>query len=166
MLRPGSVVVNVVLRPMTETDREIVADLFERLSDESRTSRFLQPMPRVPSRFVDQLAAVGDDHLAWVAVEDGVAVAVAECHRLHDVPSTCEVAVTVSDEWQRRGIGRRLVRRLARSVAEHGFTEMAFTMDPGNRASAGLARSLGAPLEFHDGMLTGVAPMRAPGPAG
>jgi GNAT superfamily N-acetyltransferase len=155
-----------MLRPMSESDRDLVVDLFERLSDESRTSRFLQPMPRVPGRVVDQLASVGDDDLAWVAVEDGVAVGVAECHRLHDDPSTCEVAVTVSDEWQRHGIGRRLVRKLARSVAEHGFTEMVFTMDPGNQASAGLARSLGAPLELHDGMLIGGAPLHAPRPAG
>lgn len=148
---------------MTEADRDLVAELFERLSDESRTSRFLQPTPRVPGWLVDRLTAVdGEDHLAWLAVENGVAVAVAECYRLRDDPSACEVAVTVSDEWQRHGLGRQLLRELARSVAERGITGMAFTVDPTNRASAGLARSFGAGLELREGMLTGIAPLRVP----
>jgi len=152
-----------MLRPMTPEDRDLVAAFYEGLSPESRTSRFLSPLPRVPGWLVDRLTAVdGDDHYAWLAVENGEAVGIAECHRLRGDPSACEVAITVADDWQHHGLGRRLVRELAREVAGHGIEGLAFTIEPTNHASAALARSLGAVLELEEGMLTGVAPLRVP----
>src|SRR5690348_11431542 len=103
----------VCMRPIDRTDRDGIADLFARLSPESRSRRFLGPKPRLTSRELTELTRI--DHVRHEAIaavdDDGAIIGVARFVRHTDRPDAADVAVAVADDWQGAGIGTALVRR-------------------------------------------------------
>ncbi|MSP48462.1 MAG: GNAT family N-acetyltransferase [Alphaproteobacteria bacterium] len=112
-LRDGS---RLRLHAIGPEDRACIAAGFRRLSAASRYSRFLRPMPRLDAATLDYLTAIdGARHLALGAsAGTGERVGIARCIRLAEDPDTTEIAVTVMDDWQRRGVARVLATELAR----------------------------------------------------
>ena len=80
--------------------------------------------------------ALDGDEIVAVARYDGRAGASPEASR------QAEIAITVEDAWQHRGVGRRLARRLAALAADRGYDTFVATMLPDNRAALGLVRKL------------------------
>jgi GNAT superfamily N-acetyltransferase len=68
-----------------------------------------------------------------------------------------DFAILVLDSWQRRGVGRALVRSLLPRAAEAGIRTLHADIDPGNTAARGLlAAVLGQErltARFVDGLL-------------
>ena len=62
--------------------------------------------------------------------------------RDEDAPEA-EIAFEVVDEWQGRGIGRRLVAELARLAREQGILRLRADVDRSNGPALALVRSLG-----------------------
>ncbi len=117
-LRDGA---SISLRAVGPEDRACIARGFERLSAASRLSRFLMPMQRLDGPMLDYLTAIdGSRHLAVAACTDPASsgdvepVGLARCVRLDGEPDVAEIAVTVMDPWQRRGVAPVLVSQLAR----------------------------------------------------
>ena len=79
---------------------------------------------------------------------------VARAVRLALEPDVYEVAVTMVDAWQRRGLGRRLVERVLEAVAERGGRGVRFCVLPSNHAMLALLRALapGAGATDEDGL--------------
>jgi GNAT superfamily N-acetyltransferase len=128
------------LRPLDGDDGERLCRLYHRLSPESVYRRFLSPMP-LPRR--DVLARLLDvDHRereAIAALEGDEIVAVARyVRRAGDV---AEIALVVADDWQRRGLGRLLMRRLARLARRRGIRVFTGTIAGENRPAAQMVRS-------------------------
>jgi GNAT superfamily N-acetyltransferase len=112
-LRDGT---TLYFHAITPDDRACIAQGFEQLSAASRHSRFLRPMARLDAATLDYLSAVdGTRHLA-VGASSGSdeRVGLARCVRLAEEPDTAEIAVTILDDWQRRGVAPVLVTELAR----------------------------------------------------
>ena len=114
---------------MVPADRRWLAAAVERLSPTSRYSRFLSPMRTLDesmlARLVDSVDGV--DHVAVVATLDpgGPAearAAVGRYVRWPEEPTTAEMAITVTDVVQGRGIGRLVAADLARRAGEGGIT--------------------------------------------
>src|SRR5689334_6768995 len=99
------------LRPLMADDGERLCRLYHRLSPESVYRRFLSPMP-APRR--DVLARLLDvdhrDREAIAALEGDEIVAVARYIRPPG-GDVAEISLVVADDWQRRGLGRLLMRR-------------------------------------------------------
>ncbi len=117
-LRDGA---RIVLRPIRASDRDLLVAGFERLSAKSRYQRFLAPMDELPEPMVEYLTEVDHhDHEAVVAVDpvSGRGIGVARFVRLEDRPQVAEAAVTVSDDWQGRGVGTLLLAALAARARE------------------------------------------------
>lgn len=112
-LRDGA---SIWLRAVGPEDRACIARGFERLSAASRLSRFLMPMQRLDGPMLDYLTAIdGSRHLAVAACTAEIEpVGLARCVRLDGEPDVAEIAVTVMDPWQRRGVAPVLVSQLAR----------------------------------------------------
>jgi ribosomal protein S18 acetylase RimI-like enzyme len=147
----------VRLRPLRRDERELVARFFAGLSAESRRRRFLQPMPRLPEALLRRLVDVdGRRHVAVVATTvDGECAGIASWIALADEPGAAEVAVTVTDCYQGRGIGRLLVDALRLAAVRAGLTTLVYVVDPTNRPALRLLRSLDGELAFRDGLVQG-----------
>jgi GNAT superfamily N-acetyltransferase len=150
----------VRLRPLGRGERELVAGFFAGLSEESRRRRFLQPMPRLSEAMLRHLVDVdGRRHAAVVAEVGGECAGIARWIALPDEPGAAEVAVTVTDRFQGRGIGRLLLDALGPGAARAGLSTFVYLADPTNRAVLHLLRSLGVPLSLSDGLVRGCQPV-------
>jgi GNAT superfamily N-acetyltransferase len=74
---------------------------------------------------------------------------------LADQPGAAEVAVTVTDRYQGRGIGRLLVDALRPAAVRAGLTTLVYLVEPTNRPALRLLRSLDVELTFRDGLVQG-----------
>ena len=136
----------VVIRPISRADRERLRDGFEHLSDESRHRRFLVGVAALTD---DELTYLSDvdhrDHEALVAIDprtdDGIGVA--RYVRSAADPEQAEIAVTVADAWQDRGVGTALSRELARSAGRVGIRRFEAVMLQDNRPMLSLLEDIG-----------------------
>ena len=60
---------------------------------------------------------------------------------------SCEFAVIVADEWQRKGIGSHLMKALMDAARQRGFRTMDGEILTGNNNMLGLVKSLGFQLQ-------------------
>jgi GNAT superfamily N-acetyltransferase len=134
--------IRLTIRPITIGDAERLARLFTRLSPASVHFRFFSPVSRPPRAALLRLADVDHGRRdALVALDGDEIVAVA---RYDGRPGSnqAEIALTVEDAWQHRGLGQRLAVRLAGLATRRGYDTFVATMLPDNRAALGLVHKL------------------------
>jgi GNAT superfamily N-acetyltransferase len=127
-LRDGS---RVRIRQGHRADRQLLLRGFERLSPESRYRRFLVPVAELSDDMVRYLTEIDHhDHEAMIAVDEetGEGIGVARYVRNRDRPTVAELAVTVIDDWQGRGVGTLLVEVLSGRAREEGITAFSALM--------------------------------------
>jgi len=108
------------LRPIRPDDGPELLKLYDKLSDTSLYHRFFV-VPQKDASKADYLAHVDyDNQFAVVAQQGSDLVAVARYHRDLARPDHAEVAFTVADALQGKGIGTLLFRRLAAIARQHG----------------------------------------------
>lgn len=115
----------VQIRPIRPADDVLLSNGFARLGVQSRRTRFLGAKNVLTAAELQYLTDVDHhDHEALVALDriDRSGIGVARFIRDRDDAHLAEVAVTVIDEWQLRGIGTRLVTRLRRRALAEGVT--------------------------------------------
>jgi GNAT superfamily N-acetyltransferase len=145
VLRDGS---RVLISPLTPADAPLVADAFGRLSEESRRLRFLGPKPTLSAAELRYLTEVdGHRHEALGAIDPstGQGIGIGRFIRNPDRPRSAEVAIAVADEWQRRGLGRLLLERLADRARQEGITSFTALVSHDNRNMQGLLHRIAAP---------------------
>jgi GNAT superfamily N-acetyltransferase len=143
-LRDGS---EVSIRELTPQDAPALAEAFERLSTESRDLRFLGAKPRLSTHDLEYLTNIdGHVHEALGALDaaTGRGVGVARFVRLDPQAPVAEVAVTVIDSWQRRGLATLLLERLSERARAEGIERYTALVSGDNRAVVGLLDSIGA----------------------
>jgi RimJ/RimL family protein N-acetyltransferase len=142
-----------LLRRLQPSDRPLVETLLERLSERSRTLRFAAPMPRIPERVIRHLCAVdGSNHVAVGAFANGELVGMGRFVRLQPGSTTAEVALTVVDDWQGRGLGRELLDAVALAALEVGVEQLTFTVSGDNHPAQKLLGRAGVRLRFSAGL--------------
>ena len=142
-LRDGA---KVKLRPIAPEDKPLLAASFERLSEESRYRRFFTPKSELSAAELDYLVDVDhSDHEAIIAIEpsSGEVLGVARYVRSKADAEVAEVAVTVADDWQGRGLGRALADRLTYRARREGVRRFSALVQSDNRSSLGLAADFG-----------------------
>jgi GNAT superfamily N-acetyltransferase len=111
----------LTVRQLRDDDVDRLRRLHGRLSPTSLRRRFLAACPRPSERTLERLVDLDHrDREALVAMAGDEIVAVARYHRRPD-ETDAEVAVIVADDWQRRGIARALLGRLAERAREVGI---------------------------------------------
>jgi RimJ/RimL family protein N-acetyltransferase len=141
----------VQVRPIRPSDADELRRSYERLSPRSRYLRFLSPAPQLTDEVVRYLTEVdGVDHFALVALrvshdlKTETGLGVARFFRLPDTPEVAEVAVTVVDEMQGKGLGRLLTRLVAEAARERGIRAFRAEVAVENDAMRGLLAAAGA----------------------
>jgi RimJ/RimL family protein N-acetyltransferase len=105
----------VLIRPIRPTDAAGLRDGFGRLGLRSRRLRFLGSKPSLSDTEVAYFTEVDHElHEALVAVDTvgDTGIGVARFIRDPLVPEVADVAITVVDDWQGRGVGSELLRQL------------------------------------------------------
>lgn len=131
---------------MRSSDSALLTDGFARLSEESRRSRFLSGKPTLSEAEVRRFTDVDHHHheaIGALSLLDGRGVGIARYIRRADHPEAADVAVTVVDDWQGRGLGTALLRRLSERAGQEGIERFTALASADNEAVLGLMRSLG-----------------------
>jgi GNAT superfamily N-acetyltransferase len=150
-LRDGA---EVLVRRVRPEDRELFVEAFKRMSPESTYSRFLGHKKKLTERELDFFTRLDhSEHEAIGAIDvaTGEGIGVARMHRSEDDPEAAEAAVTVVDDWQRRGLGRLLLDRLSARARELGVRRFEASLLTTNRAMLSLFGRLGCMRSQHEG---------------
>jgi RimJ/RimL family protein N-acetyltransferase len=141
------------VRHVHPADKALIAEAWSHLSPESQYKRFLSPKPRLTVRDLRYLTEIdGHDHVALIAVrldDPARMVAVARYVRLAEDPELAEVAVTVADSMQGKGIGTKLGMLLADEARGRGIRRFSASVLTDNRRALRLMEAMGARLESH-----------------
>ena len=143
VLRDGS---RVRLRQGHSSDKELLRRGFERLSLESRYRRFLAATPELREGTVRYLTEIDHhDHEAIAALDEktGEGIGVARYVRDPERSDVAEVAVTVIDDWQGKGVGTLLLKVLSARAREEGITTFTALMLASNHEMMDLLEALG-----------------------
>ena len=139
-LRSGRSVTVFLVRP---DDQARLQDAMRHLSDESRYMRFMGFTRELSPQLLDQAThPVPGRELQLVALT-GEETIVAGARYAADASGDCEFAVTVTDEWHRLGLARRLLDALIRSAQRQGFKRMTGYVLATNTGMLALARRMG-----------------------
>jgi RimJ/RimL family protein N-acetyltransferase len=144
VLRDGS---TVLIRQVQAADAPLLADGFARLSPESRATRCLGAKKELSPAELRYLTEVDhQDHEALGALghPEGQGVGIARYIRHPNDPQAAEIAVTVVDDWQGRGLGTELIRQLSRHAWHEGIRRFTAMATADNVAAVRLLRTLGA----------------------
>jgi RimJ/RimL family protein N-acetyltransferase len=114
----------VCLRPTRTSDTRAMQDLFYRLSEEDRRTRFLQKLSSLTDSAAQHLCSVDyEEEMAFAAVVGPSAqerIVGASCYYLNPATGLAEVAYMVDPDWQGHGLGGILHARLVEYAREHG----------------------------------------------
>ncbi len=152
----------VHIRPILPSDADAYLAFFERLSAETRYYRFFGPKPSLSPAEVARFTTVDfRDRMALVAWAGDDMVAVARYDRLPD--GDAEVAFTIDDAQQGRGLGTLMLEYLAASGRENGVERFVAETLPGNARMLSVFRDAGyqAVDHFADGVVQVEFPIAA-----
>lgn len=146
----------LILRPIRPSDREQLAAGFDRLSPQSRSMRFFSALSTLNDRQLQYFTDIDYvDHFAWVAGvrapdDSEYGVGVARYIRTSPGATEAEAAVTVIDDYHRRGIGSILLEALAAVALTNGITTFLLHVRSDNRPMASTMSDLGARSAFSE----------------
>jgi RimJ/RimL family protein N-acetyltransferase len=133
----------LVIRPIAPADRDGLAAAYARMSDESLYRRFMSPKRGLTERELNYFTLIDHEtHEALVAIEPSSGAIVGEA-RYAGTVEEAEVAFAVVDDWQGRGLGRELGRRIVIEAREAGIERLTAITLATNDAVHRLLLSLG-----------------------
>lgn len=121
VLRDGS---QVLIRQVQPADASLLADGFRRLSAQSRWMRFLgakRDLSLAELRYLTQIDHHNHEAIGAVNRADGRGAGVARFIRDAADPQAADLAITVVDAWQGRGLGTELLARLSERARQEGI---------------------------------------------
>jgi GNAT superfamily N-acetyltransferase len=150
-LRDGSV---AEVRPLAPEDRPLLVEGLSRMSEQSRFARFgsgISNLSEAELRYLTEVDQVS--HVAWGAIIDGEPAGVGRY--ILGADTVAEIAITVVDQFQRRGLGTVLFEALVASARASGIEEFRFSIEPWNRSVPRMLPGVDFEIDEVDGMLTG-----------
>ena len=137
----------VTIRPIRMTDTEMESSFIRRLSPQTRRYRFLGGVKELSATELSRLCDVDGRHsMAFVATtrdagrETEIGVSRYAPNSSADVR---EIAVTVADDWQGRGLGTMLMKQLIKSARDNGVKHLYSVDFADDAAMRALADDLG-----------------------
>jgi GNAT superfamily N-acetyltransferase len=144
------------IRPIRDEDTAEFQHAFRRLSETSRYYRFFSPMRELPTALAHYLTHVdGVDHVALVAIDrtPGHFEGIADARFVRDLkrPDAAELAITVVDAAQGRGVAGRLLEELALYAHARGVRVFTMAVLSGNHRARRMIAHLGATARGSEG---------------
>jgi len=152
-LRGGGV---YTIRPIHPDDAQMLQDLVQGLSAESRYFRFVSSMPELPAPMLSRLTLIDyDREMALVAIhrsrQDGPDGETVETERIVGVSryitnpdkASCEFSLLVADDFNGKGLGSRLMLSIMEEARDKGLTEIEGLVLANNPGMLKLMKGLG-----------------------
>jgi N-acetylglutamate synthase-like GNAT family acetyltransferase len=133
----------VTVRRADTGDLGAALEMHRRCSERTLRQRYHGPVGEA-DRYLRHLLSPRFGRTLAARTASGKLVALG--HLLWDGDET-EVALIVEDDWQHRGIGTELLRRLARLAREAGSSDVYAVTQASNTAMVAAMRKLGTPLD-------------------
>jgi GNAT superfamily N-acetyltransferase len=150
-LRDGSI---AEIRPIGPADQGLLIEGLQHLSPQSKFARFGSGISGLSASELRYLTDVNQvSHVAWGATIDDEPAGVGRY--IVDSAAEAEIAITVVDRFQRRGLGRALFDALAASARASGIESFHFAIEPWNRTVLRMLPGIEVGQDESDGMLTG-----------
>jgi acyl-CoA hydrolase/L-amino acid N-acyltransferase YncA len=135
----------VLLRPAGSHDGEGVRDLFHRLSDRDRYTRFFRKVKGMSNRDVQRLCNLNfENEVAFVAAigpRENAQIVAHACYFTDPSTNLAETAFMVHPDWQGCGLGGALQARLATHAKQRGVRGFVAEIMAGNDNMIRLARA-------------------------
>ncbi|HMV19357.1 MAG TPA: GNAT family N-acetyltransferase, partial [Rhodocyclaceae bacterium] len=137
----------ITIRPIKPEDAELEVDFVRKLSPETKFLRFMNTMRELPPAMVARLTQIDyDREMAFVAtIEENdaeVEIGVAR-YAVNPDGESCEFAIVVAEDWQHRGLARRLMGVLIETARNRGLHSMAGIFLSNNDRMLKFVQSLG-----------------------
>lgn len=137
------------IRPIAPKDKERIAEAWQYLSPGTRYMRFLHAKTKLTPRELAYLTEIDYvSHFAWGAelVDDPghLGIGIARYIRDTNDPTVAEAAITVIDEYQRKGLGRILLQALTEAAQQNGIERFRAEVAASNEQVITSLRRLGA----------------------
>jgi GNAT superfamily N-acetyltransferase len=148
----------VTIRPIRNTDAAMEAEFIRKLSLQTKHYRFFCGVKELSAQEIRRLCdADGPQSMAFVAtVQDaGCEVEIGACRYAPDAKADVrEMAVTISDDWQHKGLGKLLMTHLISSARQYGVRQLYSLELTDNTMMRELANEVGMrsnrdPLDAH-----------------
>lgn len=151
-LRDGTV---ALLSPLLPSDRGYVVEGFDEMSVEDRFARFGQGRHSLSGKELTYLTEVDQiNHVAWAAAIDGEGAGVGRFIRFGD-DGCAEVAITVLDRFQQKGLGTALLLAIVAIARHDGIAGLCFEVVPSNSRVREFLHFLQAEIRDVDGLIEG-----------
>ncbi|MBS0543128.1 MAG: GNAT family N-acetyltransferase, partial [Proteobacteria bacterium] len=115
----------VRVRPVRPEDATLVQAFFDKLSPETRYFRFMERLEELPPSLIDRFTQIDyDREMALLATTraDNVETMIGSArYSLAPDGESVEFALVVADDWQRFGLGRRLMGALIDCARSKGY---------------------------------------------
>jgi acetyltransferase len=125
----------LLLRPVKPTDVKLTMDFYKKLSDRTKYLRFFTPKREAREDRVEKFTSVDyETSMVMVAVHDDVMVGAARFD-WDEREKVLELAETVRDDWQGKGLGTILFKKIVEIAREKGHRTMtAIILDENKKA--------------------------------
>ena len=137
---------DIIIRPIRPEDAELEKDFVHGLSDESKYFRFMETLQELTPTMLVRFTQIDyDREMALMAVTemDGreLELGIARYTTNPDAES-CEFALVVSDKWQHKGLGHKLMTALMDVARSRGLKRMEGEVLSANQGMLRLVSSL------------------------
>ena len=135
----------VTLRALRREDQDIEHAFVSGLSPDTRHNRLLGGAKRITREYIESLCTVdySRDMAIAATVMLGTETLIGVARYVFVEPESCEFAIVIADAWHGRGIGRRLMEKLAAVARARGLKTIYGDVLSTNRPMLEMCRRLG-----------------------
>jgi len=142
----------VVIRSVRITDEEPLRDLFYRLSDDSTYRRFLFFKRSHPHEEMQKLVDLDHEQnmalVGCVAIDDRWEIIAISRYDVDEATRLADIAFAVRDEWQGKGLGSRLMSRMAEIARARGLAGFSAEILASNKPMLAILQKSGLKLDL------------------
>ncbi|MBI4742532.1 MAG: bifunctional acetate--CoA ligase family protein/GNAT family N-acetyltransferase [Betaproteobacteria bacterium] len=144
----------VTIRPIRPEDADIEQDFVKRMSDESKYYRFMDTLRELTQAMLVRFTQIDYDRemalIATIPGEDGKELQIGVSRYVTNPDGeSVEFALAVADDWQKHGVGRKLMTALIDSARQKGYRAVVGDVLALNSKMFRLMTSLGFTIHPH-----------------
>jgi GNAT superfamily N-acetyltransferase len=138
---------SIIIRPINIQDMSLESDFIEHLSPETKHYRFFGAINNLSEKVLKTFCDIdGKDSMAFIATEQvgEKEIEIGVCrYVVTSKPDIYELALTIADKWQHKGLGKLLMNQLISYAKSHGIKWLYSVELADNALMQNLSKELG-----------------------